>query len=502
MSAASSSSPASSSSSDAIKQRGADPPILRPHASASSHALLRLLWRDLQANHIEYSKFFSNHLAHGMIALQQMGASAERLERFWPHACESLEPLPAEKSGDSKPPLTRDNFMSRVGKGECWADWLDFFRSEWMRIDKELSVSNSDEQARALRVEHVLLNEFAPLLVPFVAGHATHPLIHLGLGRVLSDADPPMWLAKGLPDPAAPLVSERKDQAPGSLPGRDLVPVARMNPLTISGLSYLCYHGLNLGCGPEKYTADALSRMPHTNSLSLLQLLPKATAAFAPFVPLMEKKIKQPPYSDMPIGDFQRRVQVVADEAAASLYEIDVQWRIDAADTSAAGVELQHVALVLYGLSANDFFMLHGVTSLFALRHLLPHLDQAEHRVLALRYGLKTLLAVYVVQHMPEKDNEAIALALSRDDGLLAAIRDTMRKTPEFLEHDWRELIDSAISSNDEHTQKLVWACYNEAQRLSASSTAGSDESKSAWKEWCRWCAAKRIAAKEETFSY
>jgi hypothetical protein len=191
-----------------------------------------------------------------------------------------------------------------------------------------------------------------------------------------------------------------------------------MNPMLLSGLSYLCYHGLNLGCKADKYSDAALAKLSApANSKPLLQLLPQVIKAFTPFIATMEAKIKQSPYVDMNVGNFQRRVQVMADHGNEHLYEIDAQWHIGD-DTGAAGVELQHLALFLYGLSPNDFFMLHGVTSVFAFRHLLPHIEMRAHQQVALRYALKTLIAVFVVQHMPEKDSEAFAMGQhTREEG-------------------------------------------------------------------------------------
>jgi hypothetical protein len=67
------------------------------------------------------------------------------------------------------------------------------------------------------------------------------------------------------------------------------------------------------------------------------------------------------------------------------------------------------VCRLFSGLSSNEFFLLHGVTSFFALRHILPVLSSADDRVRALRYTLKMVLAVYLVQKMPEHDSPILA---------------------------------------------------------------------------------------------
>lgn len=70
------------------------------------------------------------------------------------------------------------------------------------------------------------------------------------------------------------------------------------------------------------------------------------------------------------------------------------------------------------GLSSNDFFLLHGVTSFFAVRQLLPVLDSPSARVLTLRYMLKTLLAVYAEQGMPGCDSHILATGQTRQGSL------------------------------------------------------------------------------------
>ncbi len=406
--------------------RGFHPPLLRPTVDGTSDTLVRQVWRDLQGHSIEYRSYFSNHLAHGMIALHQLGASSERLEKFFPIASKHLEPL-NPKPDESVGTITRENYLRLAGNGKGWANWLAFFRSQWVRIQQEQaskrtigSANDSSSNEQALAVERALLNEFLPSLLPYIPGHATHPIIHLGLGQVLSDCDSPLWL-RSAQATAFPAEAEHKST---EQPGHELVPIAPMNPLTIAGLSYLGYHGLRLDQAAS-YSPEAMANIPDANSLSLVQLLPRALAAFKPLVPVVEQKAKEEPYISMPIGDFQRRVLFVAQHASEALTAQDSCWRIDPSRTDEAAVELQHLALLLYGLSNNDFFLLHDCTSTFALRHLLPHLESPEDRISALRYALKTVLAVWAVQKLPAADSPHLAAAIAAGN-LTAGVRSAL----------------------------------------------------------------------------
>lgn len=373
---------------------------------------MRLLWHDLRSHHIEYRGYFSNHLAHGLIAIHRMGASAERLDEFAREYSKKLEPQrpPAERMGTA----LRGSLMEHIGQGHGWTNLITFFEDEWKRVAREVEqkqgAASMAPHTLALAVDRALLNQYFPLLLPFMSGAATHPLIHLGFGQTLSETDPPLWWTPDQPEKlfVSAEMKEQKVASPAAAATRVLV-ADDMNPLIIAGLAYLVFRGLRLDEGTAGYTASNLHSIPHANSLSLLQTVSRAIDAFRPLLPVIETKIGQEPYSSMQIGKFQRKLRVVVDEAAQLLLEKDIAWHVDENRTEQAAMELHELAILLYGLSRNDFFMLHGVTSVFALQCILPGLESPEVRVRALRYALKTLLAVYVVQGMPSCDSPLLA---------------------------------------------------------------------------------------------
>ena len=114
--------------------------------------------------------------------------------------------------------------------------------------------------------------------------------------------------------------------------------------------------------------------------------------------------------------------------------------------------ELSHWALdqaiIVYqaatGAGANNFFLLHGVTSAWALTKVVPLL-KAEEAAEAMFYFLVALLAVYVQQRSPELDPKR----LEEDEESAKTTWEDVR----------RKALSLDIKTTDEHVYKLVQVC-------------------------------------------
>lgn len=377
----------------------------RDGRAPSSVACADLAQRDFVEHHIEYAGFMSNHLAHGLVALHQLGASAERMDDFYPHASQHLEAR--RPATGATQPLTRDNFVSSVGRVD-FTSCVHFLQQEWTRIAVDLDPEATNDADTLKRIEQRLVAELFPRLAFGIAGHATHPLIHIGFGLVMtSEVDPPMW--------------SHLRQGEG---GR------AQNPMVVTGLAYLIYQGVRLDAGTGGYSPASMDSIPHANTKPLHTVLADAIEKLGPWVGRLDSMVAEKPYSERAGGQFQRKVAVLADHAAQDLLRVDAQWRIDSIDLAVD--ELRSAVLLLYGVSDNDFFMLHGVTSLYALRHILPKLAADADRIVALRYGLKMLLAVFAVQGLPAKESKALQTFAQSGD-VQAAAQQAMDEQPEFL---------------------------------------------------------------------
>mmetsp|Transcript_61795 Transcript_61795/g.93328 ORF Transcript_61795/g.93328 Transcript_61795/m.93328 type:complete len:402 (+) Transcript_61795:57-1262(+) len=152
---------------------------------------------------IEYGGFLSNHIAHGIITLERLEASPERItswyEEYKKHYVLGHQLEPAQETCDLT--ITSDNWKTFEGKRKYFPDLYQFFK-------KELENSTEEE----------FINKFVPELARGLAGSALHPVIHLGFSIDFGHFDVP--LAEGvayLTHSYLPLTDYRKFN-PSSVP--------------------------------------------------------------------------------------------------------------------------------------------------------------------------------------------------------------------------------------------------------------------------------------------
>jgi hypothetical protein len=116
--------------------------------------------------HPEYRGGLSNHLPMALIALERMGASPARLQRFTTEYLKRMEPAPEPGTA-----IDRSNWKERLGEQAAYADYLGFFRREVERIG-----------ARAT------IRAYLPKLSRGVAAAAFHPPIRTAFGVIGDDA--------------------------------------------------------------------------------------------------------------------------------------------------------------------------------------------------------------------------------------------------------------------------------------------------------------------------
>lgn len=104
--------------------------------------------------------------------------------------------------------------------------------------------------------------------------------------------------------------------------------------------------------------------------------------------------------------------------------------------------------------SDNEFFIVHGLTSLHAVLCVLPHLDENAQRD-ALGYWFRTLIAVIIIQGSPGVEG---AMAMLEHWNTLK----DEQKTGEYqLDGEqkawWLQILQSTTNSLDEHVPKTVY---------------------------------------------
>lgn len=360
--------------------------------------------------HIEYGGYLSNHLAHNWIVMGAAHAPDERFQWWEDLYTEKLDQSPAREPGPLEPcricgpdkVITEATWLACIERErEGFAGYRDFFDA---RI-AELGVS-------------AVLRRYLPPLLPGLVGAALHPLIHTGWGV---DANHEHMVADGLAYMATafqPLATN----APHSPPAQLWSP-----------------EGLGLIAASLKY-------LTHARERDLSKISDEAS--------------KTKPYLSLERGYFQHRIITFDDPElplGSSLNEA-APLGLPALDESLLPAIEEAVVLLSAALRAsdNEFFVLHGLTSLHAVLTLIPHLEADDQRM-ALAYWWRAVMATLVSQDFPglERTAEALQGWLDR-----RADQDTLPKVSDEKRTWWRETLTSTLGSLDEHVPKAVYVLW------------------------------------------
>lgn len=115
--------------------------------------------------HPEYRGGLSNHMSMALIALERMGASPARLQRYATAYLKSMEQAPPPGTA-----IDRGNWQKRLGDQTAYADYLGFFQREVERLNGRAAI-----------------RAYLPKLSEGVAAAAFHPLIRTAFGVIGGD---------------------------------------------------------------------------------------------------------------------------------------------------------------------------------------------------------------------------------------------------------------------------------------------------------------------------
>jgi hypothetical protein len=202
-------------------------------------------------------------------------------------------------------------------------------------------------------------------------------------------------------------------------------------PNAMDGLSSEAFHcmiliGYGLLSGEKYAPAEGLSYL-YTNYYSLGQIKnPKSTSIME-----LYEKIKTHEFPEVdPKKNFQENFQEIAKN----------EFEFDLIPTNNTLDELFDFSLKVFSLTGcHYFFLLHGVTSLNALRAILEILENEMIKKVALSHYWRALVLTYVVCGKPELKQDI----------------DYKKCTGS-----WDDVINKALSMNEEHIIKLVQVCH------------------------------------------
>ena len=362
--------------------------------------------------HIEYKKYLSNHLTHNWVVMGGINASEEYMQWWQDLYTNVLEEKPAREPGDLETPkkfpvdyteITEANWRNNIQTTRiAFPAYRDFFDSRL----KELGLGKTIQQ-------------YLPTLLPGLAGAALHPLIHTGWAVDVESLD---MAGEGLAYMATsfqPLATDSPFEPPQNLWSTD-------------------------GQNVIEATLEFLTR---DDVAEMTQIANDAS--------------ETEEYQKLNRGGFQQRIITFDDPRLPLGEKLNGTSAIYMPDISQPLTEVIEQATVLTAAalhgSNNEFFVLHGLTSLHGLLALLPHLDPGDRRN-ALVYWWRAVMATMIVQDRPGLDKTVNLLnewQVRRDKGDSHAEKFTEEKN-----NWWHTSIESTLCSRDEHVPKAVYALW------------------------------------------
>lgn len=360
--------------------------------------------------HIEYDDYLSNHITHNWIALDAAGVSAQKMQ-WWQdvYINNVIDKGVISAATDYtmlEPP--RDNALNYTAITD--ANWLHNIQST--RIGFEAYRDFFDKKIAKLGLS-ACLNRYYPTLSEGMAGAAFHAVIHTGWAV---DVESDNMAAEGL----AYMATAFQPLATGT------------------------QHSSHQLWSPDALSPiDALEQILTDDSLS--QLTKRA-----------DNLSQTDDYKALNRGGFQQRLitfdnpneplaQFLNDKVVLKLPAIgrDLTPSIEALTIIAASA--------VYG-SDNEFFIIHGLTSLHGVLCVLPHLDESAQRN-ALGYWFRALVATIIIQGNPISKNTLATLKKWQ----MNSNKDNSYQLSEADKTWWIQTLQSTTDSLDEHVPKTVY---------------------------------------------
>lgn len=396
--------------------------------------------------HIEYRKFLTNHVAHGLVAVARVCAAADVPSEDAAHALRDFRDayvkakklLPPVPPGDA-PPLTAESWKAALGTNTRFVELVDVFSSRLK------DVHGGNTQA--------LIAEALPDVVGGLPGAALHGVIHAGFGVEAVPDDDGHLLCEGL----AYMAFSSMPWASSETHGYDTADAAADDAADAAGA------GAALAPAPAPAPATSPPASVSTIMLSMLEEVRSSAAT-----DVLEAHYGDPDLRDLHFytdRGFQVGMYVLTQHGQGVLQPVVDRWCADLLrhlDPAAAAAQVFDAVVEVYVASKkrNDFFLLHLVTATWSLRQLLPALDDVQQRK-ALHTLLLTVAAAFVVQGQPRLEAGTASAAGAEATAAAASVADDSGDT-------WRMLLRRAVQvcasgAADEHVVKLVFVCHRRA---------------------------------------
>lgn len=336
---------------------------------------------DIEFKHVEFGGWLSNHDKHAVIALERLGASAERIAEYYRSYAAQTYGYGLEPPKPSEHAIDAGNWRRYLGLRTSYSAYCDFFERE----EKRLGMDES-------------LKRYLPELIPGWAGALAHGAIHLG------------WALD-----------------------------AGHRWMTIEGLAYQAF--AYVSCHPERRGRAAeedatplrsLLRIAHaweTQGDALRGWLDAALADETAFV-----------HADLARHGSQYKI-AKALAIGHPLIDATPAWN-ETLPLASLWAQLHYAVSLVYLVKPGDFTVLHLITSLHAMERIAAPLSEAQQReaaacywtgMLGILFSRGTFPAGAVLEDLDARYRDAI----DRDEAAAEAEWDRIvaKAIPEAEEH-------------------------------------------------------------------
>jgi len=357
--------------------------------------------------HIEYGGYLSNHLTHNWLVISAAGGSEDQMQWWQDLYTNKLTDKPAREPGDLDLARQRPTDQVAISDG----NWRDHFETSRQAFPAYRDFF--DDRIAELGLS-ATLRHYLPPLLPGLAGAALHPLIHTGWG---AEAESAVMVGEGLAYLATAHQPLGGDAAPNPLWSPD---------------------------APGPIDA-ALAFLTDAKAKGLAQVAQRAAQTEA--------------YRSLDRGRFQPRLIAFDDPALPLGAALNAVGPLGLPPTAAPLTDVVEELTVLMAAalrgSDNEFFVLHGLTSLHGVLALLPHLDPEDQRA-ALSHWWRAAMATVVAQDFPGLAETAARL----DDWRTVRHGSPAHRMTAEQSAWWQSALEQSLASLEEHLPKAVYVLW------------------------------------------
>ena len=431
---------------------------------------------------ILYGKFLHNHIAHNWIVLAAV-VSEDKVEekmKWWhetyiAHDIAGYTLEPARQITSTMPTITSSNWEQFITYSPVnYPSYLNYF----------------DEVIREKGYVAVV-RKHLPRLTAGLSGSALHPLIHLGLGleaghdAIIAEGLACMCVAYG-PLSLLPSVSDDSESVDQFYTTTAGTGTSSGSPPGALGIIDSSLAFIKTATSPSKdlpAIAKAAAHLPSIQAYGMGEFGGRMLAFDEPSLPLGSSLNDLLPLL-FPLSQGEHAPTTTTTPGAEGVDVFD-------ADLGPALTEATALIAAAYLASDNEFFVIHGATSLYSLIVTMLYLSPHQRR-LALVYWWKACMAVLVAENFPGVDKlgrilgqwregRHVALVM-REDGVADVVDTTTTEegneagakllvTPvggsredvreeEEEEEWWKRALERSSCSTDEHASKGVYVMW------------------------------------------